>query len=109
MAAVNPHVAASYNFRRKKLFGLLAIGLFFACVPVSSQIAEPTPDLSIDVLIRGLDTPWAIDFAPDGRAFISERRGRIRVLERGQLRPDPWMTLDVAASGEAGLLGLALD
>jgi len=109
MAALNPHVAAGHNFRRKKLFGSLAIGLFFACAPVSDQVAAPAPDFSIDVLIKGLDTPWAIDFAPDGRIFITERRGRIRVLERGHLRPDPWMTLDVAASGEAGLLGLALD
>ncbi|MBI2531836.1 MAG: PQQ-dependent sugar dehydrogenase [Deltaproteobacteria bacterium] len=104
MAASNPHVSASNTFRQKNLFGLLAIALFFACFPVSSQIAAPAPDFSSDVLIKGLNTPWAIDFAPDGRIFIN-----IRVLERGQLRPDPWMTLDVAASGEAGLLGLALD
>ncbi len=109
MAASNPHVASTNNIRRKQFFGLLAIVLFFACVPVSSQIAAPTPDFSIDVLIKGLDTPWAIDFAPDGRIFITERRGRIRVFERGRLRPEPWMTLEVAASGEAGLLGLALD
>jgi len=109
MAALSPYVAASNNFRRKKLFGLLAIALIFACVPVSDQTAAPTPEFSIDVLIKGLDTPWAIDFAPDGRIFITERGGRIRVLERGHLRPDPWMTLDVASSGEAGLLGLALD
>jgi glucose/arabinose dehydrogenase len=109
MAALIPYVADSNNFRRKKLFGLLAIALIFACVPVSDQTAAPTPEFSIDVLIKGLDTPWAIDFAPDGRIFITERGGRIRVLERGHLRPDPWMTLDVASSGEAGLLGLALD
>ena len=109
MAAVNPHVAASCNFRRKRLFCSLSVALIFACVPVSAQTAAPAPDFSIDVLIKGLDTPWAIDFAPDGRIFITERIGRIRVLERGHLRPDPWMTLDVAASGEAGLLGLALD
>ncbi|HEY5543642.1 MAG TPA: PQQ-dependent sugar dehydrogenase, partial [Candidatus Binatia bacterium] len=109
MAASNPHVASTNNFRRKQFFGLLAIVLFIACVPVSSQIAAPTPDLSIDVVIKGLDTPWAIDFAPDGRIFITERHGRIRVFERGRLRPEPWMTLEVAASGEAGLLGLALD
>src|SRR3990172_3372794 len=109
MAASNPHIATTNNFRRKQFFGLLAVALFFACVPVSSQIAAPAPDFSIDVLSKGLDTPWAIDFAPDGRIFITERSGRIRVLDRGHLRPDPWMSLEVAAAGEAGLLGLALD
>ncbi len=109
MAASNPHLAASNNFRRKRLFCSLSVALFFTCIPVSAQIAAPAPEFSIDILIKGLDTPWAIDFAPDGRIFITERNGRIRVLERGHLRPDPWMTLDVAASGESGLLGLALD
>jgi glucose/arabinose dehydrogenase len=109
MATFNPSVASRPNVRRIKLFHLIAIALIFACAPAPAQIAAPASDFSIDVLIKGLDTPWAIDFAPNGRIFITERRGRIRVLERGHLRPDPWMTLDVAASGEAGLLGLALD
>ena len=52
---------------------------------------------------------WAIDFAPDGRIFLTERPGRIRVVGGGRLLPEPWMTLEVAAVGEAGLMGLALD
>jgi glucose/arabinose dehydrogenase len=61
------------------------------------------------VFIRGLDTPWAIDFAPDGRILVSERAGRIRVVKDGQLVAEPWMTLDVVEVSEAGLMGLALD
>ena len=109
MAALSPHFVANRDGRRKTLFGLLGIALIFACAPAPALIAALTPDFSIDVMLKGLDTPWAIDFAPDGRIFITERGGHIRVLERGHLRSDPWMTLDVAASGEAGLLGLALD
>ncbi|MDP2605597.1 MAG: PQQ-dependent sugar dehydrogenase [Deltaproteobacteria bacterium] len=110
MAANKLQVSVGSNVcNRMKILRSLAIGVLVACTPVSDQFAAPAPDVSIDVLVRGLDTPWAIDFAPDGRTFITERRGRIRVLERGHLRPDPWMTLDVASSGEAGLLGLALD
>ena len=110
MAARKQRVSVGSNVcNRMKILRSLAIGVLVACTPVSDQLAAPAPDVSIDVLIRGLDTPWAIDFASDGRIFITERRGRIRVLERGHLRPDPWMTLDVASSGEAGLLGLALD
>jgi glucose/arabinose dehydrogenase len=110
MAACKQRVSVGSNVcNRMKILRSLAIGVLVACTPVSDQLAAPTPEFSIDVLIKGLDTPWAIDFAPDGRIFITERGGRIRVLERGHLRPDPWMTLNVAASGEAGLLGLALD
>jgi len=31
--------------------------------------------LKIEVVVGGLDTAWAIDFAPDGRIFITERPG----------------------------------
>ncbi len=79
-----------------------ALGFSF---PANGAPAE----LVTEVLARGLDTPWALDFAPDGRIFISERPGRIRIYERGGLRPEPWLALEVAATGEAGLLGLAVD
>jgi len=82
-------------------------------VVVGSNFPAPSnaasPGLFIETFVRGLDTPWALDFASDGRIFISERPGRIRIVEQGQLRSEPWMTLEVAAVGEAGLLGLAVD
>ncbi|MGH7313345.1 MAG: PQQ-dependent sugar dehydrogenase, partial [Candidatus Rokuibacteriota bacterium] len=56
-----------------------------------------------------LEVPWALAFAPDGRLFITERPGRIRVLGDGRLDPKPVATLPVAARGEGGLMGLALD
>lgn len=86
---------------------LLCITLLGGALQCQADAA--TPEFTIETIVRGLDSPWAIDFAPDGRIFISERSGRIRVVERGQLQPEPWMTLDVATTGEAGLLGLALD
>ncbi len=70
---------------------------------------NPTPTLDVQVLYKGLDTPWAIDFAPDGRAFLTERAGQIRVVKDGSLQADPWITLTVTETGEGGLLGLALD
>jgi glucose/arabinose dehydrogenase len=82
---------------------VVAIG--FSNQPFTATAAEP----SIEMFARGLNAPWAIDFALDGRIFISERPGRIRIIERDQLRPEPWMTIDVAASGESGLMGLAID
>jgi glucose/arabinose dehydrogenase len=58
--------------------------------------------------VRGLEVPWALAFAPDGRAFVSERPGRVRVIRGGRLEPKPALTLPVAHVGEGGLLGLAL-
>lgn len=48
-------------------------------------------------------------FAPDGRLFVTERPGRIRLVADGRLDPEPLATLAVAAVGEGGLMGLALD
>jgi glucose/arabinose dehydrogenase len=93
-----------------RLFWLVPIIFgFLICLLSKNGLAQNPPGLSTEVVVRGLDTPWAIDFAPDGRIFITERPGRIRVIEHGQLQPEPWMILEVATLGEAGLMGIALD
>jgi glucose/arabinose dehydrogenase len=78
-------------------------------ISTTDPLAATPAEYTVETFMRGLDTPWAIDFAPDGRIFINERPGRIRIVERGKLRPEPWMSIDVASAGEAGLLGLAVD
>ncbi len=97
------------------LLALTACGTPDGAPAALQATSPPTPEannppaLQVTVLVEGLDTPWAIAFADDGRIFVSERPGRIRVIRDGQLEPEPWMALDVAEVGEAGLLGLALD
>lgn len=78
---------------------------------VQQSVQQATPQLQVESVVRDLDTVWAVDFAPDGRIFLTERGGRIRTVRDGILNPDPWMTLDVAENdgSESGLLGLALD
>ncbi len=61
------------------------------------------------MVARNLEVPWALAFAPDGRIFITERGGAIRVIADGELLTEPFAQLAVAATGEAGLLGLTLD
>lgn len=58
----------------------------------------------------GLEAPWEIAFLPDGRALVTERPGRVRLLSKDlKLADDPVAEVDVAATGESGLLGLAVD
>jgi len=92
---------------RARLF-LILLALL-ACGRNRGALSAAAADVGMETIARGLDVPWAIDFAPDGRIFISERPGRIRVVEKDRLLAEPWMTIEVAAGGEAGLLGLALD
>jgi glucose/arabinose dehydrogenase len=61
-------------------------------------------------LASGLEDPTDLAVAPDGRLFISERAGRIRVVRDGELQPQPAIELDdVVSTGERGLLALAID
>ncbi len=66
-------------------------------------------DFAIETIAQSLDTPWAIAFAPDGRIFVTERPGRVRVIEDGVLRDEPWATIAVKEGGESGLMGIAID
>lgn len=98
---------------------LLAIGCHEAdperaeelAAPALPECPDPTPReaLRVETLAEGLEVPWDLGFAPDGRIFVTERPGRIRVIENGRLREEPWAVLDVFAGNEAGLMGLALD
>lgn len=64
--------------------------------------------LELDTVARGLSTPWAMAFAPDGRIFVTERPGRVRVIRDGELEPEPWARVEVTHTGESGLMGIAL-
>lgn len=48
-------------------------------------------------------------FAPDGRLFVCEQEGTLRVIKNGSLLPTPFLTVGVNSSGERGLLGVAFD
>src|SRR5690242_8292711 len=57
----------------------------------------------------GLEVPWSIVWAPDGRMIFTERPGRVRVFENGALRAKPLFVVpDVEPSGESGLMSIAL-
>jgi aldose sugar dehydrogenase len=64
----------------------------------------------VEIVATDLEVPWALAFAPDGRLFVTERPGRVRILDLAARTSTLALTLDdVFATGEAGLLGLALD
>ncbi len=66
---------------------------------------------NIEVIAENLYVPWAIDISDDGKLYVTERSGAVRVIENGILNPDPLITFDppFIAQGEGGLLGIALD
>lgn len=67
------------------------------------------PGFSQTAIVGNLVQPTAMEFAPDGRLFISQKRGQLLVVKNGQALPTPFATLDVDERGEFGLMGIAFD
>lgn len=80
--------------------------------PVS---AASTPVLRNGLTLRatlvadGLEAPTDLAFAPDGRIFIAERAGRIRIISGGRLLDEPAIALGETLGADIQLLALALD
>lgn len=60
-------------------------------------------------VITGLSQPTDIKIAPDGRIFISEKGGTVRIVENGVLLPQPFYTVMTQTPNERGLDGILLD
>ena len=61
------------------------------------------------IVASGLATPTAMAVAPDGRIFVCQQGGQLRVIKNGALLTTPFLTVTVDPTGERGLLGVALD
>jgi glucose/arabinose dehydrogenase len=59
--------------------------------------------------INGLSNPTAMAIHPDGRIFVCQQSGALRVIKNGALLATPFTTVSTTASGERGLLGVAFD
>ena len=89
-----------------------SLPVFLSCVSllVPDASAATVPQGFVDTQIAsGLSAPTAMAFAPDGRLFVCEQGGALRVIKDGILLTTPFVTLPVSSSGERGLLGVAFD
>lgn len=77
--------------------------------PGATRAGVESSGLQPELVADGLEVPWDMDFAPDGRIFLTERPGRIRIVHPVEgLLTAPWLQLDVARGGDGGLQGIAL-
>jgi glucose/arabinose dehydrogenase len=82
--------------------------------PAASTLVDTSDglELRLDVITDQLESPTAIAPATDGRVFVAEREGRVRVIKNGALDPQPAIVIHevlMTPSAEGGLLALTLD
>ena len=90
--------------------GLLALMLITLCLLAQVTRAQTFPANFAGLqLATGLD-PVGMDIAPDGRIFLTEKSGKIRLVKNGALLTTPFATIpNVDNYNERGLQGIVLD
>ncbi len=75
----------------------------------SNKKSAPS-QFKIEPFVQGLEVPWSIVFTSPDRILVTERPGRLRIIENGKLVSEPLKTFSEVSSGsEEGLMGLAMD
>lgn len=88
---------------------LLVPGMLVSTTDSFAQTADSSAGpLSATVLAEGLNHPWALAFLPGGRFLVTERSGRLLVIESGVVKGAIEGVPNVAARGQGGLLDVAL-
>jgi glucose/arabinose dehydrogenase len=62
----------------------------------------------VETVADGVDTPWAIDFLPDGRMLFTEKNGGLRLVQDGRLLPPVKGVPAVRDAGQGGLMDVAV-
>jgi glucose/arabinose dehydrogenase len=86
------------------------VSLFLGLRPAAGAATLPVGFAETPVA-SGLSAPTTMALAPDGRLFVAEQAGKLRVIKAGQLLAEPFVDLTgvVDPAGESGLLGVAFD
>jgi glucose/arabinose dehydrogenase len=75
----------------------------------TSPAGQAAPALRVTEVATGFDHPWDVKPIGHGRLLVTERSGRLAVVEKGKVRRPQMPTDLIWASGETGLMGLAID
>ena len=80
----------------------------FAKPQADTVVTSAEHAFKVETVAEGLDTPWSIAFLPDGRMLVTEKPGRLRIVEMGK-PPEPVFGVPAVWSiGQGGLLDVAV-
>lgn len=110
VANVDPHMRYRLINVRHRFAMVVAFGLSVSSAPVVQAVDYAETGFRVTAYATGLTQPVALAFSPDGRLFVAEKSGAIRIVEPGgAVRAQPFVTVPVITLLESGLLGLCLD
>jgi len=98
------------NIRQPLLMFALISWMFVPSATFAQKIVD-TEQYKVNAvtLVSGLSNPWGLAFLPDGRMLVTERAGRMRIIEGGKLVPAAISGLPVAVEhGQGGMLDVVL-
>src|SRR5262245_45359181 len=99
---------ASHWFRPAVLASV-GLGLLLSVWISPVRAATLPPGFTESLVATGLVNPTAMDFAPDGRLFVCQKEGQLRVIKNDTLLAAPFVTVPADSSSEKGLLGITVD
>lgn len=106
-ASVARRVLAMHRVRLSTT--LIAILTLVSCNIFAAHAATVPQDFTDSTFVFGIGNGTAMQFAPDGRLFVAQQHGTLRVVKNGQLLETPFLNATVDFQGERGLLGFAFD
>lgn len=91
------------------LFGLVGSSSSSHAQSQPGQISLP-PGFTQEVVTNKLDGPTSFAFAPDGRIFVTQKAGTVRVIANNQLLPENFVDIsqEVNQAFNRGLVGIAV-
>lgn len=90
---------------------LLALAGLATYRPLSAEQSKATTvkNVALKSIATGLVSPWSIAFLPDGKILVTEKPGRLRVIEHGKLLAAPVSGVPMVEElGQGGLLDVVL-
>jgi len=96
---------------RLALAGALTLGALPPALAQDTQrFRTEKAEVIVETVARDLQNPWGLAFLPDGRMLVSERAGRLRLVDANGGLSEPIRGLPpIAVRGQGGLLDIALD
>ncbi len=101
-------IRALVIFIREKVDEARRAGTTYAKPRGDAVVKSEEHAFRVETVVEGVETPWSVAFLPDGRMLVTEKAGRLRLVEKGRLLPPVEGVPAVWSQGQGGLMDVAV-